>query len=193
MVPTPSFELEMPTSPKGILGSVVDRVDATSSGFTSPDLISDVYKKTKDVCYEENRDECGNPLSPPWKVMSAPKEADHDVAAVRSACTSLNTEMQDLFLDVRYHARSVGGEDCKISSIKNRLPQLSHTKVFDEETNNYVYTCGKYWAERYNKVTEKAKEVEKEVKKAVENKPSWYQRPYSIFGVRNIASCGMTN
>ena len=177
MVPTPSFELEMPTSPKGILGSVVDRVDAISSGFTSPDLISDVYEKTKDVCYEENKDECGNPLSPPWKVLSAPKEADRNVATVRSACTSLKAEMQALFQDVRVHSRSVGGEDCKISSIKNRLPQLSHTKVFDEETNNYVYTCGKYWAERYNDVTDKATKVEEEVLKAM--------AANTIFGVSN--------
>lgn len=61
-----------------------------------------------------------------------------------------------------HKSRTVKGKACGKDSIKAKIPDLPNLAVLHQDTNEYVYICGEYWAEKYNDLEKKAKDIKED-------------------------------
>ena len=88
-----------------------------------------------------------------------------------------------------HKSRTVKGKACGKNSIKAKIPNLKRYAVLDQDTNEYVYICGEYWAEKYNVLEKKAKDIkETYIKTRGFNNQTWNFLNIDFYGLWNDPS-----
>lgn len=92
--------------------------------------------------------------------------------------------------DIADHkSRTVNGKACGKNSIEAKIPTLPAYAVLDQDTNEYVYICGEYWAEKYNDLEKKAKDIKEDyIKTRGSNNQSWNFLNVDFHGILNDPS-----